>query len=85
MGWTWYLNETLLDHPKPMPSCVTTTLVLIAELFAHSGTFTIVNQAYRESLADRSSDDYKQLSAKIVAQVINNATHIAVRDCNSGY
>ncbi|KAI0211005.1 hypothetical protein LSAT2_004201 [Lamellibrachia satsuma] len=49
------------------------------KLFAHSGTFTIVNQAYRESLADRSSDDYKQLSAKIVAQLI-----LVYNDTNSG-
>jgi len=38
-------------------------------LLTQSGRFTIVNQAYRASLADRDSSDYKQMSAEIEKEV----------------
>ena len=38
-------------------------------LFTQSGRFDIVNQEYRASLADKNSDDYKQLAAEIKNEV----------------
>ncbi|KAI0214925.1 hypothetical protein LSAT2_033057 [Lamellibrachia satsuma] len=39
------------------------------ELFAYKGTVTIVNQDYRETLADNTTKDYKDMSAKVEFEV----------------
>ncbi|KAK2186502.1 hypothetical protein NP493_198g04025 [Ridgeia piscesae] len=40
-----------------------------AVLFTHGGRFDIVNQEFRASLADRDSDDYKQLAAEVKNEI----------------
>jgi len=44
-------------------------LLFLPVLFTQGGRFDIVNQEYRESLADKNSDDYKQLAAEIKNEV----------------
>ena len=49
-------------------------MISLPVLFTYRGGFAIINQEYRASLADRDSEDYKQLAADVKDAVRNKAT-----------